>query len=149
MLIKTLGIVLFFVISFFIVWELSKEKVKKPILDIRKTECFGDCPVYSATVFDDGSVLFNGEMHVDKKGSVKFKLSRGQTSSIRSMINALDVMELEDEYDGLITDLPSTFLTFYLDEDVKKVRARHNVPKKLDAFIDMIHGMIINEINYK
>ena len=148
MLIKAIGIILFFVISFFIVYELSKEGDKRPILDIKKTMCFGTCPVYSATIYDDGTVSYDGEMYVDKKGHDKFKLSTGQTSSLKSMINALNVNDLKDEYDGNITDLPSTLLTFYLpnqNNQVKKIRARYNTPEKLDAFIDMVHKMIMQK----
>jgi len=146
MLIKTIGIILFFVITFFIVYEFSKEKGKpsKPILDFRQTECFGTCPVYSATIYEDGAVEYHGEKHVDVKGHKKFKLSKGAMLDLKNKIKQLDPLELKSEYDGNITDLPSTYITFYLgDNVVKKVRARWQIPKNLFDFIESTNGLIL------
>lgn len=150
MLIKTLSIILFFVITFFIVYEFSKDKVAepKPLIDFRQTVCFGTCPVYSATIYEDGTVDYHGEQHVDLKGSHKFKLSEGAMIDLKNKIKKLNVSELKKEYDGNITDLPSTHMTFYLgdgqDNQVIKVRARYGIPDNVDDFIKHTSALILS-----
>ncbi len=144
MLIKIIGIALFFVISFFLVFELSKLKDKKakPILDIRQTMCLGTCPVYSATIYEDGSVYYVGEQFVDHIGPKRFVLDIDTTKTIIEKINDLDIEYLKSEYDGNITDLPSTYLTFY-NTDIIKIRARYGIPKKLNNFINYISKLVL------
>jgi hypothetical protein len=156
MIINILGIILFFVIVGYLVNEIPKLNSKKnnkmdPLLDFRQTACFGDCPVYSSTIYKDGTVRYYGEHNVKLKGKLKFKISEGSMFDLKNMINKLNVLELKEEYDSKITDLPSTFITFYLKNkntiDVIKIRARDNIPKKLQELIDHISLLILNHKN--
>jgi hypothetical protein len=148
MLIRIVAILLFFIISYFIVREVSmlKDKKARPLLDFRQTVCFGQCPAFSATIYMDGMVSYNGESDVIVPGPLNFKLSEGLVQDIDRRIHGLDVSGLEEEYDGPVTDLPTTFLTIYLpDSDIRKIRSRYGAPKKLSDFIKYIADTILSE----
>ncbi|NIO44955.1 MAG: hypothetical protein GTN36_05390 [Candidatus Aenigmarchaeota archaeon] len=73
---------------------------------------------------------------------MKFKLTNGDMLDIKNAIANADFFNLEDEYDGEVTDLPSTYLTVYEDSKAKQVRARYNIPEKLSSLINVIHNKI-------
>lgn len=118
----------------------------KPILTIKKTICFGACPIYEATLFDDRSVKFYGEKYVKFIGHKIFKLSCTDMNRIINEIKHTDVFDLKDVYDSNITDLPDTYLTIYDNDNVKKIRARHNIPIKLMSLINNIHEVVVDNI---
>lgn len=145
-LIQFVGLVTLFIIIGYLVFEFSKTRSRKPFVTIKKTICFGACPIYEATIFDDGTVWYDGEEHVKYIGHKKFNLSEGDILDIQNAINTSNFFELEDEYDGEVTDLPSTYLTVSINGNTKKIRVRYDVPKKLDILIDIIHRKITNKL---
>lgn len=145
------GFLLFFVILFFIIYELSKDDIKEkmttkrsdlPLFNMQKTKCFGNCPVYDAAIYPDGTVAYNGDENVNRIGYYEFKLTKNELNSIKKDIADLDVMNLSNDYDGNITDVPSTILMFFQNGSTKKIKARYNIPPKLQSFINKMHKLI-------
>ena len=156
-MIITLGIILFFIISFLIVYEIRKERPKEllstiqrrsnlPIINIKKTSCFGYCPVYDAAIFPDGTVAYDGQENVKHVGYFEFKITQNEINDIRKSIDSLNVFALSDEYDENITDIPSTILTFYQNDKAKRIKVRYGAPQKLNEFINKVHA-IVNQKN--
>jgi len=154
-MILTLGLVLFFVILFLIVYEISKDDEKEgmvtkrselPLFNMQKTGCYGRCPVYDAAIYPDGIVAYNGDENVSRIGYYEFKLTKSELNDVRRQIDDLDVLNLSATYDGDITDVPTTILTFYSSGAAKRVRARYNIPPKLSSFINNMH-ILINKKN--
>ena len=70
-----------------------KEKPKAPkksiwenvYVNLRKTPCSGDCPVYEAAVLKDGTVIYKGIESVLVKGKRTFKLSDEAFEKLKQM----------------------------------------------------------------
>lgn len=45
-------------------------------IKLRRTMCYGTCPVYSVVVDKEGDVNYNGEMFVYKNGEHNWKISK-------------------------------------------------------------------------
>lgn len=117
-----------------------KSKTEKILVKIRKTACFGRCPVYEFTIFKDGTAKFDGLQYVNKTGKHSFKLSKEEFNKLHSLLNKTTFSEYQDSYNNpRITDLPSVYVT----SQGKQIQIRiwKNVPeelKSLEKFIEQI-----------
>lgn len=47
--------------------------MKFKTIQLERTMCFGECPVYKVEILSDGTVNYNGEMFVEKKENIPGK----------------------------------------------------------------------------
>ncbi|CAL2101793.1 conserved protein of unknown function [Tenacibaculum sp. 190130A14a] len=107
-----------------------KSKLQNRLISIKKTACFGDCPVYDFYINKDGKAFFNGREHVLKSGKHEFELSEKELKSLLDKIENSDFSKFKDAYDDpRITDLASTYI--FCDGRQVKVRLWQNIPDDL------------------
>ncbi len=114
----------------------------KPIIEFEKTICFGTCPIYKATIYEDGSVQYKGIDYVKVKGNKSYTIPMEQLNKILQKLQEINFMSLASVYDANITDVPSTIITFR----GKKVKARADIPSDLAELINMIHGILMDNL---
>ena len=125
------------------------QKVKDAYLTVETTPCFGQCPVYTLTISNNGGVLYNGKNFTKVSGTQTGTLNPEQLKELKSRVAQLGVKDLKESYDNPnVTDLPSTYYTFYDGSKTKKVVARYEVPEKIKQFQKYI-DQLINEINWE
>jgi len=117
---------------------------------IERTPCFGQCPVYSATVDSDGRVVYRGEMFVRVGGLQTWKLSSRRMQRLEELFEPTYYLSFRDEYtDSSITDLPScTTSVEYEDGHSKSVYHYHgdrSAPEELTELEDEIDWIIGTE----
>ncbi len=123
--------------------QIHKIDPKDKILEYEKTQCFGSCPVYTATIYKDGTVVYNGLMYVKNEGKKVYKLSKDDMNDIYTKLNEDDIMKYSNNYDAEVTDLPSTYLILFKDGRViKKIHMRANVPNYLNNLSNLIHNKL-------
>ncbi len=156
--ITTFGLILFFVISFFIVYEISKDKEEEQMLNIKRVRkmrsdlpmfmikkrgCYGHCPIYNAAFYDDGVVGYFGEENVNRIGYYEFKLTDDQLKNVKDLMDKIDVPNLEDVYGSDITAERLTIVTFYCkDGFIKRVDLRHHLPNELANFLNITKDLV-------
>lgn len=114
------------------------------LISIKKTPCFGDCPVYQIFIDKEGNVVFNGIEYVLKKGKHEFKLTEKQLKKVSEMLAKKDFSEFKKAYDNpRITDLPSTFIT-HKGKQIK-IRLWNNIPDELINIHEYIEGILLDE----
>jgi len=102
---------------------------------IRKGACFGQCPVYSMDIYNDGTVIYNGKNFVDKKGKHILKLEYSELLAFVTTAKAINYMQLNDSYDNVsVTDLQS-HKTYLFDSQSKLLP---NFPVYGNSVIDMV-----------
>lgn len=67
-------------------------------ITLKRTACYGSCPVYELTIFSDGRVEYNGKQFVRKTGKATGQISRKQLEEL--------VMEFTNVY---YFNLPTSF----------------------------------------
>jgi hypothetical protein len=67
-------------------------------LTIERTECFGTCPVYSASVSETGEVEFYGQDYVEKKGHYKWNIDPKVLDKLFNYLQKRGYFELKDNY---------------------------------------------------
>ena len=101
---------------------------------IKKTFCYGKCPVYEMSIFSDGKVVLNGKANIDMIGEWVLKISEADLAAFVKMAEDIDYFELEDKYDSPVTDLPSTTTSIVIDGKRKEVYRRANYPERILKF---------------
>jgi hypothetical protein len=110
-----------------------KTELQNRLISIKKTACFGDCPVFDFYINKDGKAFFNGKEHVLKSGKHEFELSDKELKALVEKIEKSNFSEFKDVYDNpRIMDLASTYI--FCDGKQVQVRLWQNIP---DGLIDI------------
>ena len=54
--------------------ETNKQLVKFKTIQLERTMCFGECPVYKVEILSDGTVHYDGDMFVEKTGKHSWQI---------------------------------------------------------------------------
>jgi hypothetical protein len=109
---------------------------------IKRTPCYGRCPIYEAKIFSSGFVLYEGKRFVEKEGIFTTWLSEEQLQQITDKANELQFFDLEVEYDSPVTDLPTTYTFIRNGAITKQVKNRVGGPDNLKAYESFLEGML-------
>ncbi len=111
---------------------------------IERTSCFGRCPTYQISVFNSGYVLYHGKRNVEKIGFFEAQLNEDQIKLILERANEINYFQLNDRYDGNMTDVPSTITLIQYNDDIKAVIDRVNGPQPLKQFQQEMDNLLLN-----
>lgn len=85
----------------------TKAAVKRPRITeitIEHTGCFGACPVYKATLKQDGAVRYVGERYVKQIGAYTATVDADRFKRLAELAEILGYFKLQDRYAKPITD---------------------------------------------
>lgn len=117
------------------------KKASAKFFNIRKTECFGDCPVFEITIDEEGNATYNGIKYTKVAGVKKFKLTDKQLEKFLQKMEKNDFSTYQKAYDNPnITDLPSTFISHKGDQ--VKIRLWKDIPKDLIDVHEYVQDML-------
>jgi len=111
-----------------------------PVITLRRTACFGTCPVYSLEIFEDGFVRYVGTQFVQVTGEHRTVIPRDAVESLISHFLRVDYFTLQDSYetykapDGTVwnvTDLPTTYSSLRVGTRKKSLKDYAFAPKVL------------------
>ena len=116
------------------------------VITMERSACFGTCPIYSAKIYADGSVVYVGKEFVKEKGERRFKIAPERVQQLIKEFQRIDYFSLKDRYDtdengNSWTDLPTTITSICLDGKKKKVVNYYGAPQKLDELEDKIDSL--------
>ena len=116
------------------------------VITIQRSACYGTCPIYSAKIYADGTVVYVGKEYVKEKGERRFKITPETVQQLIEEFERIDYFSLKDKYDadenGISpTDLPTTTTSICLDGKKKKVVNYYGAPRKLNELEDKIDSL--------
>lgn len=78
-------------------------------ITLERTACFGTCPMYTVTILEDGTVLYNGERFVDVTGEQTSQIDPERVALMVEAFADAGYFDWDEEYTSqTVTDLPST-----------------------------------------
>src|SRR5262245_22148033 len=84
------------------------------LLSLERTVCYGPCPVYSITLYDDGRVAYRAVSSVKSIGEAKGRVEVSTIATLHQELRRSGLMSLRDHccdcYD--VTDHPSVKITY-------------------------------------
>lgn len=88
--------------------------------------CFGTCPVYTLTIFGNGSIVYEGKEFVKELGIRNGSVNASIAEELFSLIDTSGFIDLADSYSAYdITDMPSATITLITNGKVKRVEHYH------------------------
>ncbi len=116
--------------------EAQNKCHSKILITIERGACFGACPIYSAQIHADGTVIYKGGRFVKVIGEKQYKISKGKIKELVKAFEQARYFSLKDKYQtdengNIPTDLPSTTTSICLNGKQKTVVNYYRAPKKL------------------
>lgn len=101
----------------------AQESQADVAITLQREVCFGTCPVYSVTILEDGTVLYNGERFVDVTGEQTGQID---PATVEQMVQALadaGYFEWDEEYTNMtVSDLPYITTSVTRDGETHTIR---------------------------
>lgn len=119
------------------------------IIRLRRTPCYGSCPVYLLTVNAGGKVKFFGQDHTETKGQAEGRISPEQVRQLIGEFKKAKFFDLEESYTtkDCKTDFPSARTTILINGRVKKID--HNLGCEAPPELTELEKRIDEVVNSK
>ncbi|MCB9303844.1 MAG: hypothetical protein H6566_24665 [Lewinellaceae bacterium] len=111
---------------------------------LKRTPCYGRCPVYEVQFFSNGEVVFKGERNIKRLGIFLAQAPDSTLQRLREEARLANFFALSDVYPengDIIEDLPET-ITFFADgKRQKTITNYYNAPLALlrfEQFLDNV-----------
>ena len=117
-------------------------KETQSIISLRRTACFGSCPIYQIEIFSNGNGIYTGTRFVKNIGATKFQLSKNELDVILSYANQIGFTNMQGEYYEPLSDLPTTYIKIY----AKEIKDYIGAPKELKILEELIDQMYLQAI---
>jgi len=101
------------------------------LLSMKKSSCYGPCPVYEMKIYTNGFVTLIAEEHLDLKGEFYTKLSGSKVKALVSKFNEIGFFEMEGQYTSITKDLPTTWVYFSKEGRQKRIKDYDGAPESL------------------
>ena len=110
------------------------------VLVFQRTPCYGTCPVYTATIFRNGKVSYQGERFVPVLGQHALSLDQPTVAAMLDEARRINFNGLAHSYHANVSDQPATVITTYLPGQKRyQVTAEHGAaPQPLQGYIDYL-----------
>ena len=115
------------------------------LIELKRTACYGSCPVYTIKIDKNGKGLFEGVENVDKIGIFSFKLSQDELMEIEIAFQEVDFFQLKKIYDAQVSDLPTTYISYNKDVNRKKIMDYYGAPEKLRTLENNIETLVLTK----
>lgn len=112
---------------------------------IRKTACYGTCPVYEFKVFNNGEVRYNGKRFVEREGKFRGHVDKSTVKNIKDKAQAAGYFDFYNQYptgDVQIADLPTTISYFRIGDMEKTILNKMEAPKALIEYEKFLIDLI-------
>lgn len=137
-----------------ILLALSLSLTTVPVITLERTPCFGTCPAYKLTIYDDGKVEYEGKDYVKRKGKAEGQITKAELEALVGEFERIDYLNLADNYtlnskncpQGW-TDNPTAVTSFNRKDKTKKIVHYHgcqgsNVLQQLTALENKIDQVV-------
>ena len=115
------------------------------LIEMKRTPCFGACPVYTVRIAKNGKGLFEGVENVEKIGKFIFTLSPDEIAELESAFEQAGFYQLKKIYNAEVSDLPTTYLTYNKDGRRKKIMDYYGAPEKLKSLENRIETLVLSK----
>ncbi|HJX03290.1 MAG TPA: DUF6438 domain-containing protein [Dehalococcoidia bacterium] len=113
---------------------------------LERTACFGACPVYSLTIFGNGSVVYEGKEHVRIKGTRETTISTEAVSQLVAEFEKAGYFSMNDSYTAFgVTDMPYANTSILIGGRTKSITHYHgdrSAPQQLTDIEDRIDEIV-------
>jgi hypothetical protein len=100
--------------------KIRLEELNK-VVEISKGSCYGRCPVFTLTIYQDGIASYLGERFTDRMGLYVKRLDKEVFANLEKEFREANLWQYQNVYKSRIADLQSVTLTYYEEGDIKAI----------------------------
>ncbi|MCK4853144.1 MAG: hypothetical protein KAT31_02755 [Bacteroidales bacterium] len=115
------------------------------LIELKRTPCYGSCPVYTLKIDKNGKGLFDGVENVEKIGRFSFSFSHDELVELEDAFLQVDFYQLRNIYDAQVSDLPTTYITYNKDGNRKKIMDYYGAPEELRTLENRIQTLVFSK----
>ena len=115
------------------------------LFSMKKTDCYGPCPVYEMKIYKNGFVKLIAKEHLDLEGDYYAKLPGSTVKALVSKFNEAGFFEMEDHYTSITKDLPTTWIYFSNDGRQKRIKDYDGAPESLRDLENELSSLLESE----
>lgn len=123
------------------------------LLFYRRSACFGFCPTFEFTIYQNGIVKYDGIQHVENLGTAYRLASDAWWNLVKAELGKFNFYKLAPVYpiekELYIPDLPNTIITLKEMGMRKSVIDNHHAPKELKDFEIFIEAHFQELFNHR
>lgn len=91
-------------------------------LTLERTACFGACPIYTVTIYTDGTVEYHGERFVTTEGEQTGSIDPETVQQLIAGFEAAGYFDWNDEYTNMgVSDLPTIITSVTRDGETRQI----------------------------
>ncbi len=98
------------------------------LVEMKKGPCFGQCPVFTLTVYANGLMSYRGERYTDKMGLYQKRLPKRDLNELREALRKANLWQYADVYRSDFPDLPAVTLTYFEGDRSKTILGKESRP---------------------
>jgi hypothetical protein len=111
------------------------------IVTMKRSGCYGTCPIYSLTIFGNGTVVYEGHRYVAIARIQTSTISKQEVRELVDHFYNIGYFSMENEYTGNVGDIPTATTSIRVGERFKLVADTHGAPDRLKQLEDRIDNI--------
>lgn len=111
---------------------------------LERTPCFGTCPTYKVTIYQDGTAVYEGRRFAPREGRYSGHVDAATMKALAEEAEARGFYAMDDVYDKPVTDLPSVIIRVHTDGKDKQVVGRVGPPQAFKNFTQKAEELLAN-----
>ena len=115
------------------------------LIELKRTPCYGYCPVYTIRIAQTGKGLFEGVENVEKTGTFTFTLRQEELVDLENAFQRIDFYRLQNIYYAEVSDLPTTYITYNKGGKRKKIMDYYGAPEELRSLENRIENLVFSK----
>lgn len=105
-------LLVFFVYKYTTDWRWTVPSNSKVIISLERTACFGSCPIYKTTIYENGTVVYEGRAYVGARGIRKANIGADAVQQLVTEISNTGYFLLQDSYNEQMWSDGPTIITY-------------------------------------
>ncbi len=114
-------------------------------VSLRKTACYGKCPVYELKIYSNGKATYTGKANVERLGNYEALFTAEKMLQLEARAAAINYFDLSENYPSSkigIPDLPNTISYLKIGEREKQIFNNHDAPAALLEFEQFVESLV-------
>ncbi|MEM1325211.1 MAG: DUF6438 domain-containing protein [Bacteroidota bacterium] len=99
------------------------------LVEMSKGPCYGRCPVYTLTVYENGVMTYEGLRFTDREGVYIKKMADVDLKAMKTMLRDANLQQFRDAYRATLADLQSVSISYYGNNTIKTIVGKDGRPE--------------------
>ena len=120
----------------------ASEPADSLFMSFERTPCFGKCAAFRVKVYTSGYATYEGIQFAPWEGMHSGRVKSAVIDEIAAEAERIGFFEMEEKYDGAVTDIPSMIIKLRTKDRSHKIFARYGTPMELKEFGKYLDNVI-------